>query len=200
MVRGVEHHTDGLVLRVASTWDGMPAAASEIATVSIRATPGGLRLAVDAPFHGDAPPDASPGSCDRLWEHEVVEVFVAGPGERYLEVELGPWGHYLVLVLDAVRHRAGQPVALERGVEASIESRRWRGVAVVPWNLLPPPPHRANAYAVHGSEPRRYLAHAPVPGSAPDFHRLERFVPVALPGVAGGDGENFLRAGDTEER
>jgi hypothetical protein len=199
MVRALKSRPDRIVLPTAATWDGEVAADSEIAAVTLAAAPGGLRVEIEAPFHADPPPAAALGPCDGLWEHEVVELFVAGPGEHYLEVEVGPHGHYLVLRLDGIRRRAGPPVELESGVEAAIERGRWRGAAVVPWSLLPPGPHRVNAYAVHGAAPRRYLAYAPVPGPAPDFHRLERFVAVELPGAAG-PGENFPQAGDPEGR
>lgn len=199
MVRALEHRSDRVVLRTAATWDGEAAAGGEIATITLAGERAGLRVEFEAPFHGDPPPNAAPGSCDGLWEHEVVELFVAGPGERYLELELGPHGHFLVLQLDGVRRRAGPPVDLDHGVEAAIEGGRWRGVAVVPWDLLPAGPHRVNAYAIHGAAPRRYLAHASVPGPVPDFHRLERFVPVALPGARERE-TNFLPQGDTEGR
>jgi hypothetical protein len=50
--------------------------------------------------------------------------------------------------------------------------------------LLPPPPHRINAYAIHGQgTARRYLALHPVLGDEPDFHRLECFREVTIPGA-----------------
>jgi len=194
-----EHRAEAVRLVIGATWDGVPVSGDEVAVVTIRAAPGGLRVEVEAPFHGDPPPTTLPGSTDRLWEHEVVELFVAGPGDRYLEVELGPHGHYLVLQLDGVRRRAGPPLELEHGAEARVEAGRWRSAVLLPSRLLPPGPHRVNAYALHGAAPRRYLAHAPVPGPAPDFHRLERFAPMALPGGGGGGG-NFRAPGDTEVR
>jgi hypothetical protein len=50
------------------------------------------------------------------------------------------------------------------------------------WDGTLPPPHRLNAFAMHGlGLRRRYLAMEPVPGEAPDFHRLEHFLPWILP-------------------
>jgi hypothetical protein len=198
-MRALEQRPGRIVLRTAATWDGEAAAAGELAEVTLVAMPSGVRIEVDAPFHGDPPPPCAPGSCDGLWEREVVEVFVAGPGERYLEVELGPHGHYLVLQLEGIRRRVGPPIVLARAVETALGGGRWRGAAVVPRELLPPTPHRANAYAIHGAAPRRYLACVPVPGAAPDFHRLDRFAPVELFG-AGSPAKNFPPAGDTEGR
>jgi hypothetical protein len=46
---------------------------------------------------------------------------------------------------------------------------------------LPPGLGRVNAYAIHGQGAnRRYLAAYSVGGTAPDFHRLDRFVPLTL--------------------
>ena len=63
-------------LELASTWDGQPARDSERATLTLSATPDALHIAVDAPYHGDPPPPGAPGPCWRLWEHEVVELFI----------------------------------------------------------------------------------------------------------------------------
>jgi hypothetical protein len=147
--------------------------------IALTCARGQLEVRVDAPYHADPAPPGPPGSTDRLWEHEVVEVFVAGAQENYLELELGPHGHFLLLLLRRRREVDRQGIAV--AYEAQIERGRWRGRAVVPVALLPPGPHALNAYAIHGREPgRRYLAWSPVPGPAPDFHRLECFAPVDL--------------------
>ena len=48
--------------------------------------------------------------------------------------------------------------------------------------LLPPGLRALNLYAIHGTgRSRRYLAMTPVPGPAPDFHRLQAFTAIELP-------------------
>jgi hypothetical protein len=177
-------------LLIAQTWDGAPLPPGEHATVHLAAAPEAeyLRLLVDAPFHGDPPPPPPPGPTPRLWEHEVVELFVAGPGADadvpYLEIELSPHGHHLVLRLAGLRRvvESGLPLDFRAAVDAEAAAPRWHGEALIPRAWLPPPPHRANAYRVHGGGVRRcHLAAAPVPGAAVDFHRPERFVAVTLP-------------------
>ena len=57
----------------------------------------------------------------------------------------------------------------------------WTGRAAIPAAWLPEPVGIGNAYAIHGPpEARRYRALHPVPGEAPDFHRLECFGPIGL--------------------
>jgi hypothetical protein len=173
------------VLELASTWQGEPVPYGERVSVLLRASDGGLTIEVAAPFHGDPPPPGPPGPCEGLWEHEVVEVFLAGwaPASRpipYTEVELSPHGHYLVLRLEGARR------VIERGLPLAFRAHRqggrWVGEALLPLALLPPAPLRVNAFAIHGrGAGRRFLAWEPVPGSQPDFHRPDRFSLLNLP-------------------
>jgi hypothetical protein len=167
-------------LSIDRLWNGQAAMAHEIVHMELRPGPTGVEVAVEAPFHGDPGPPAPPGVLDGLWEHEVVELFLLGDGDRYLEVELGPHGHHLVLELHGRRQptRRGLPLEFEVGRD---EAGRWSGLARLPWTYLPAGALRANAYAIHGvGAERRYLAWAPVPGDGPDFHRLEHFRPLSL--------------------
>ncbi len=166
-------------LRVARTWSGEPIPVGEQVTLRLR-DDGDLVVSVDAPWHGDPPPPGPPGPTPRLWEHEVVELFVLGPEENYLEVELGPHGHHLVLRLRGRRQPFESAMPLDYRVERSGD--RWRGEARIPRAWLPPAPHRVNAYAIHGEgRARRYLARTATGGDAPDFHRLDVFEAVELP-------------------
>lgn len=166
-------------LRIGDTWDGAPIGPEEAVDLEIHPEPDALVLKIDAPCHGDPPPTAPPGPTWALWEHEVVELFVLGPDDTYTEIELGPHGHHLVLQLQGRR----QIVARELPIQwtTALQGSRWRGEARLPRSLLPPGPHRWNATAIHGQgETRRYLAAFPMPGPAPDFHRLDAFVAVDL--------------------
>lgn len=183
-------------LVIAQTWDGQMLAPEDRATVWIAALPAGLEVRIASPFFGDLPPSAPPGHTDRLWEYEVVEVFLCGEDGRYLELELGPHGHYWIGVFSAPRQREQYGMEIEYRAEPPRDGQ-WRGRAVVPAALVPPPilqggPASWNACAVHGtplraagpadvpSAGRRYHATFPVPGSAPDFHRPECFGPLHL--------------------
>lgn len=166
------------------TWSGEPLAAEERGELLLVLACGQLRIAVDAPFHDDPPPPGPPGPTPGLWEHEVVELFVAGPGGddevEYLEIELSPHGHHLVLRLRGVRHAIEEGLPLD--FRAAIEGGRWRGEALVPRAWLPPPPHRAAAFAIHGTgAARRHLSSVALPGERPDFHQPRSFPPIELP-------------------
>lgn len=168
--------------RIEHSWDGVPLSPSEHVFFALEATSHVLRVRVDAPFYNDPPPVGPVGSLDGLWNHEVVELFVAGPVDEegkipYLEVELSPHGHFLVIQLHGIRQR--QRVLESLLFDADIRGERWEGRADIPWEWLPPGPHRCNAYAIHGLPAQRiYSAMQPVPGEQPDFHRLQHFVPM----------------------
>lgn len=164
-------------LVVGSTWDGTPIGADERATLDLVWRDARLEVFVDAPHHGDPGPPGAPASCNGLWEYEVVELFLLGADDRYLEIELSPRGHWLVLELAGARHvvRSGHALDFECRVEAS----RWSGHARIPVDWLPPGLARANAYAIHGRGPaRRHLAAFALGGERPDFHRLADFRPL----------------------
>jgi len=166
-------------LEITQGWDGGAALAAERARVGLSWQGADLAVRVEAPDHGDPPPPSPPGHTPGLWDYEVVELFLCGPGDVYLELELGPAGHHLVLLLHGVRKPRASPRELD--VVVNRGAGRWTAGTTLPQAWLPPRPWRANAYAIHGCGPdRRYLACHPVPGDGPDFHRLQHFKPLAL--------------------
>lgn len=169
-------------LDIGHTWDGhpLPEPLAERAWVSLEsASSSHLRLVVEAPLHGDPPPPGPAGPCWGLWEHEVVELFLLGDRDCYVEIEVGPHGHHLVLLLEGVRNIVARELPLDVVVRPVGGGGRWRCEADVPRIWLPRGPLRANAYAIYGQgAARRYCAWSPVPGPAPDFHRLDLFPPL----------------------
>lgn len=172
------------LFEVGFTWDGIPVGPDESVQMGIRRTSKTLEIDLDAPYHGDPPPPGEPGPTEGLWEYEVVELFVAGlaPAGKpipYLEIELSPHGHHLVLDLMGVRNVIRSEIPLD--FKAQIRGSRWIGTASIPLHRLPSRPARFNGYAIHGQgEARRYLAMAPVPGPKPDFHQPQWFSPWPL--------------------
>ena len=161
-------------------WDGSAAHPGEVARLAVCRSASGLLWTVDAPYHHDPPPPGPPGSTWKLWEHEVVELFIVGPDTQYTELEVGPHGHYLALRLQGVRHVVQRECPLD--TRTVIDGDRWRAQIEVPAGLLPPEPWRANGFAIHGvGEGRRYLVHTPLGTEVPDFHRVDRFAPFEPP-------------------
>lgn len=172
-------------LAIATTWDGEGISEGEVASVEVVQEGGALVIAICARAWGDPIPDGVVGRRDRLWEHEVVEVFLAEGARRdarYLEIEVGAHGHWLALSFDGYRRMR------EAEVPDSVDHARAEGewsavVRVAPEVVraaLPGGIGAWNAYAIHGvGAARRYLAAVPVPRglyAGPDFHRLEHFL------------------------
>ena len=161
-------------MQIQGLWNGTPVTEADRIELIVEPGPVSWCLKVDAPFYGDPPPHAPAGPTWALWEHEVVEWFIAGPGEEYLEIELGPHGHHLALQLSGIRQVRERELPLS--FEAELRGNRWRGEASFPIAWLPEGPWRVNAYGIHGvGSERTYLAAYPTGGEAPDFHQLDSF-------------------------
>jgi len=182
-------------MQIRSTWCGEVARPEEWAELELGAQGEDLVVSVTAPWHGDPSPPGPPGSHPGLWEFEVVELFVAGAGDRYLELEFGPHGHYLALGFEGERRLLRSDLVLE-GYRVRRDGPRWRARAVIPATWLPLGLDRANAYAIHGvGAARRHLAMQPIPGAAPDFHRIDRFPAWRPPAGVHPRGEVFRGSG-----
>lgn len=135
-----------------------------------------VAVVIDAPYFADPPPEAAEGRLWKLWEHEVVELFIAGADHEYIELEFGPHGHYLMLRLRGVRQIVDEHLR-PQSLKVALGDDRWRCVAVFSRTLLPAEPHRINAYAIHGQNPRTHCAWSTDDArGALDFHRLELFI------------------------
>jgi hypothetical protein len=181
---------------VAHSWDGtrtLPPAEQTHLRLAVDASSAYVTI-VRAPFHADDPPPPRdhlaprPGECPRLWDFQVVELFLLGDdGDRYLELEFGPHGHYLALMLHGERRcvRAGRLPLAHYCATIDEACATWSAEARFPRTWIPPGWSRWNAFAIHGSETRREYASA-FPAThgepSPDFHRLRYF--ASCPGAA----------------
>ena len=196
---------------ISKLWNGKSldiSSSSKPIEISMRVHPiaKSLELQILAPYFGTSTiPDHPIGRCPRLYDFEVVEVFIASSNKRhqddpastpYFEVIVGPHGHYL-----AISH-TGQGKWSECNdtilfqnppprIQISADQKSWTAVLHIPYDLLPEPVEdlnsqfslnwKFNAYAIHGNEAERvYMAMNPVPGETPNFHQLKHFVPLAL--------------------
>ena len=166
-----------LKARAMFDWSGAPAPHPASVEVS-----GGEQLRVRASarhFADTAPPQPS-GGLDQLWDYEVVELFLAYQGRddglRYLEIELGPHGHWVCLAFDGVRRPRCCPLPLR--ASAQIRAGHWSAEIVLPGDWA----RGARAYnvcAIHGEgDARRYESAVRLPGETPDFHQPQHFAPI----------------------
>lgn len=164
----------GVLLTTEKNWDGGMAQNSEKVAVTFYLSAQELKVEVDAPFHDDPAPPGPAGELDRLWQYEVTELFLLGAEGHYLEIELGPHGHYLILHLSGIRQVSNtlQPTHCS----THITDCRWQGALTLALEQSILPFTHVNAYAIHGlGAKRRYLSAFPVPGERPDFHQPHYF-------------------------
>jgi hypothetical protein len=168
------------VLPIERYWDGAACAHAHLhGRVELAARDDGLEIVASLP-HQPAPriPRAPKGTrVADLWEYDVVECFLVGAGGRYLEVELGAGGHFLVLSFSAPRVRSDSHEMLRPALDFGSDARGWRSRIRLEWGLVPPGLAALNAFVIAGGA---HLAWAPLPGSAPDFHQPARFPRAAL--------------------
>lgn len=176
--------------RIKTTWNNESIAAEQFISISMHYSGEDLIILVHAPFYNDPVlPDWSkkPGTFDKLYEYEVVELFLLNSqNEHYLEIELAPRGQYLLLELNGYRNVTRTPISLKSYDVKIQHDKHWSGRAIVSHDDLPYGIDKFNAYAIHGSGSNRtYLSLFPAPHnnpnySEPDFHRLELFQPISL--------------------
>jgi hypothetical protein len=173
-------------------WNGQPAPTDAGGSATLLQRGGRLELHWDLGLL--LPPLVPPGPAgftERLWEWDVVELFLGGAAQaeaapRYVELEHGPGGHWIALAFDGVRQRVAE--LRHPGPELHNESvrGRWRGRAS--WPLEPvlrhvgPAPWRGLVTAVIGTQgaERLHLGWPVLPGAQPDFHQPLAWAPLPL--------------------
>jgi hypothetical protein len=193
------------MITISNKWDGSAVNSDRGPTyidLTISPDEGDLIIDVNAPYYGDPKPAQGPGRCPKLWEHEVVELFIVSTQAQgdpnnapYLEFIVGPHGHWLILGFpgEGRWEDCEDDVMLDSEPAVRIDpvTNRWSATISFPCHLLPEPecdPNLplslkwiCNAFAMHGAEPNRtYMSCYPVPGDAPNFHQLKYFQPLTL--------------------
>lgn len=164
--------------KIAYNWDGRVLAEQDQANVEVAWLENGdLSMAIDAPFANDPKPCSASASCWELWKFEVVEFFLVGQGKPapYIEIEISPWGKYLVLRLLGARNLKDQHLPLDI-ISVQRNTTRWTAKAVISHTLLPEGELKVNAFRLSGQEPdRRYHVMTVMATACPDFHLIEQF-------------------------
>lgn len=81
-------------LEITKTWNGHPVSSEHHVSIDLKYDQN-LTIEVSSPFYNNPHlPDFTnhPRSMDKLYNYEVVEVFLLGENDQYLEIELGPRG------------------------------------------------------------------------------------------------------------
>ncbi|XP_063864755.1 uncharacterized protein LOC135102951 isoform X2 [Scylla paramamosain] len=171
---------------IATTWNDQPLS-TPLVEITLQGFEAGVEMNVTAPFYNDPAPPGTPGKpFYGLWDYEVVEMFFLNKNDEYLEVELGPWGQHLLLLLQGERNPIRHSLPLdyiitERTDPVGNKPGQWKGSAMIPPGYFPPNVTLMNAYAIHGTDKdRQYQALYPAPHDDPlypnpDFHRLDLF-------------------------
>jgi len=149
--------------------------------VELSLQPAGLEIQASLPHQQipRLPEQPTHTRVDDLYEYDVVECFLVGEGGRYLEVELGAGGHFLVLSFDAPRVLADALEDLDPVLRFEAGTSRWRSTLTLPGELLPQGICAVNAFVIAGGH---HLAWHPLPGPGadPDFHQPGRFPRISL--------------------
>merc|ERR1711970_741797 len=146
----------GKKFAITGTWDGQPINHDPV-ELTLESGGEDLIIRISAPFFDDpAPEGGKPGEAFfKLWEYEVVEAFFLNDKEQYLELEFGPHGQHLALLLNGNRNAVKHSLALVYNATINKEENTWRGEARIPHTYFPPMVTKFNAYAIHGVEDGR---------------------------------------------
>ena len=149
--------------KIDKLFNGQPANLSHPIVVTLRIQSSNCIVKIEAPFHNDPPPTSPPGRLWKLWEHEVVELFLVDEEGHYIEAEFGPHGHYLLLHLTGPREIADSDLTMS--YTSQIIDGTWIGRAEFDISILDRI-DRVNCFAIYGVN-RRYLG---LSGSAREFN------------------------------
>ncbi|MBI5794453.1 hypothetical protein HZA87_05260 [Candidatus Uhrbacteria bacterium] len=177
----IPHHPDILTLHIDHLWSGASCPDDRLwADVELSQTKDGLRVHVKAPMLLEQNvPEAPMGTrIEGLWNFDVVELFLVGPGHQYLELELGAGGHFLILGFDSVRRRSNSYDTFQPVVRfEKTAQKQWVSELAIPWKMIPENLRALNAFAIMAGH---FLAFGALPGTEPDFHQPDFFPAASL--------------------
>jgi alpha-galactosidase len=177
-------------VRFSSDWQGKNADPQQETQVQLLWTPDALYLRFLASYRSitvftDGEPD---GRRDRLWERDVVEVFVQPPessARQYKEFEVSPNGLWIDLNIGPGEKHDLQS-GLRRRAKVNEQNKTWMAELMLPMKSLtaefdPAKVWRVNFFRVEGaSEPRFYSAWQSTGTPAPNFHVPDAFGKLAF--------------------
>jgi hypothetical protein len=163
------------VLPIERYWDGAPCPHGYLhGRLELAVSDDGLEITASLPRQPvpRIPPAPRGARVANLWEYDVVECFLVGAGGRYLEVELGAGGHFLVLSFSAPRVRGDSHEALQPALDFTSDAAGWCARMLLDRSLVPPGITALNAFVIASGA---HLAYGSLPGPTLDFHQPARF-------------------------
>ncbi len=177
----IPHHPEILTLHMDHLWNGSMCPDDRLwADLQVSQIKDGLHVRALAPLLLEQRvPEAPMGSrVEGLWNFDVVELFLVGPGHQYVELELGAGGHFLLLGFDSIRRRSNTFETLRPVIRFEKTSeKQWVSEVTIPWKIVPENLRAINAFAIMGSH---FLAFGALPGTEPDFHQPDFFPAASL--------------------
>lgn len=185
-----------MMIHLTQLWNGEPAPAGHGGRAALTLDGGLLSLSWDVALSREPLVPAGPaGFTDGLWERDCIELFLCsrkGDG-RYLELEVGPAGHWLALAFSGVRERRGELRELDPELSQEVQPGRWRGRCSLPAMLVEKhagaAPWKGLLAAVTGDS-RPHVCWPRLPGERPDFHQPAAWAPLLptprIPGTPAG--------------
>ncbi|PAV73389.1 hypothetical protein WR25_19153 [Diploscapter pachys] len=182
----------GIRYVIDKTWDGNPLQHEPIEVemkwtferIAGRPHKRAVKIVFDAPLFDDPEPSEPPGITPGLWDHEVMEFFFANNQDQYLEVEVGPHGHWICLLFDGQRKCFNNGEDLELEIANKFIDDKWHCEFEIPLAYFPAKISKFNSYHIHGEgDERVYAALHPVTDGSyekPDFHRLQFFKKIDI--------------------
>ncbi len=170
------------MITITHHWDGTALPREEQVEFSVAQE--GERVMVRATAalpYGICAPHAPVGFTDGLWEYDVLELFAVAPDGTYIEIELGPRGHWLAYWFSLYRERVVREIDRTQLVyTAQLVGSSWSVECSFPSAWLPSQwaDLRWNCYQIRrrgDAGEYDYLAWKSDPTVAPDFHRTECF-------------------------
>ena len=110
-----------------------------------------------------------------LWERDVAEFFVAGPGPGYQEINVSPGGAWWSCLFSGYRERL-QVVRFEPRIQACQDESAWSVIFetkidnLIPWRGIEPEQRRLSPTAILYDPEPHYFAWNHSGGGEPDFH------------------------------
>ncbi|KAK8787472.1 hypothetical protein V5799_022754, partial [Amblyomma americanum] len=129
-----------------------------------------LPLEMKGAFYDDTcqPPGPAGGSSIYLKDYEVFQIAFLGADGYYTQVDVGPYGHYLVTLGNVAGSVIKMDLTLSYAANVDRYRSLWRASVRIPVGHLPPGAHSLNAWARYGrtSDRRELALYPPPPGSA----------------------------------